>query len=132
MDMEESVIFDIEQIKKLLPHRYPFLLVDRVVKLVKGDRITAIKNVTANEPFFQGHFPQRAVMPGVLIMEALAQTAALLARASVEESLVNSASVLFVGADEFKWKRMVVPGDARGDLHPSTQADAGRRGRCQG
>ena len=107
--MEEGVVFDHEQIKGMLPHRYPFLLVDKVVEFVKGERIVAIKNVTGNEAFFVGHFPQKAIMPGVIIMEAMAQTAALLAKAS-EESRAE-ASVLLVGADNFKWKKMVLPGD---------------------
>ena len=107
--MEEGVVFDVEQIKQILPHRYPFLMVDKVVHFVKGDRVTAIKNVTANEHFFVGHFPGRAVMPGVMIMEAMAQTAAILAKTSCDSS--PDAAVLLVGADEFKWKKMVVPGD---------------------
>ena len=107
--MEDGVVFDHEQIKKLLPHRYPFLLVDRVIKFVKAERVVAIKSVTGNEAFFAGHFPQRAVMPGVMIMEAMAQTAAILAKASEDDG--SAAAVLFVGADNFKWKRMVVPGD---------------------
>jgi len=107
--MEEGVVLDVEQIKKILPHRYPFLMIDKVVKVVKGERVVAVKNVSANEYFFEGHFPQRAVMPGVLIMEAMAQTAAILAKLSNENR--PDAAVLLVGADDFKWKKMVVPGD---------------------
>ena len=107
--MPHEVVFDVEQIKQMLPHRYPFLMVDKVIKFIKGDRVIAIKNVTANEHFFEGHFPQRAVMPGVMIMEAMAQAAAILAKASDDER--PDAAVLLVGADEFKWKKMVVPGD---------------------
>ena len=107
--MPEEVVFDVEQIKQMLPHRYPFLMVDKVIKFIKGDRVIAIKNVTANEHFFEGHFPQRAVMPGVMIMEAMAQAAAILAKASDDER--PDAAVLLVSTDEFKWKKMVVPGD---------------------
>ncbi|NLF24354.1 MAG: 3-hydroxyacyl-ACP dehydratase FabZ [Deltaproteobacteria bacterium] len=107
--MPQEVVFDVEQIKRMLPHRYPFLMVDKVIKFIEGDRVVAIKNVTANEHFFEGHFPQRAVMPGVLIMEAMAQAAAILAKASDEDR--PDSAVLLVGADEFKWKKMVVPGD---------------------
>lgn len=107
--MEAQVVFDSERIKEILPHRYPFLLVDKVVEFEKDKRIVAIKNVTANEEFFNGHFPQRAVMPGVLVMEAMAQAAAILARMSAE---MNGDEIVFlVGANNFKWKKTVVPGD---------------------
>ncbi|MEN9845729.1 MAG: 3-hydroxyacyl-[acyl-carrier-protein] dehydratase FabZ [Pseudomonadota bacterium] len=104
------VTMDILEIQRWIPHRYPFLLIDRVVDLVPNAHITTIKNVTANEEFFQGHFPGHPVMPGVLIMESMAQTAAVFARYSEPELLKNKTFYL-VGADNFKWKKMVVPGD---------------------
>ena len=104
-------ILDIHRILKKLPHRYPFLLIDRVVELDKGKRIKAIKNVTINEPFFSGHFPRRPVMPGVLMIEALAQAAALLSFESLGEQLDDDAVVYFVGIDGARFKRPVEPGD---------------------
>jgi 3-hydroxyacyl-[acyl-carrier-protein] dehydratase len=104
-------ILDIHRILKKLPHRYPFLLIDRVVELDKGKRIKAIKNVTINEPFFSGHFPRRPVMPGVLMVEALAQAAALLSLESVGEQLDDDTVVYFVGIDGARFKRPVEPGD---------------------
>ncbi len=101
---------DIARIMSLLPHRYPFLLVDRVVECVPGDHIVAYKNVTINEPFFQGHFPGAPVMPGVLILEALAQTGGLLALSDASEDFSNKL-FLFTGLDGVKWRRQVVPGD---------------------
>jgi 3-hydroxyacyl-[acyl-carrier-protein] dehydratase len=105
-----AVTMDILEIQRWIPHRYPFLLIDRVLSLVPNETITTIKNVTANEEFFQGHFPGHPVMPGVLIMEAMAQTAAVFARYS-EPQLLKDKTFYLVGADSFKWKRMVVPGD---------------------
>lgn len=103
---------DVEQIQKLLPHRYPFLLVDRVIELDMGKRITAIKNVTINEPFFQGHFPGHPVMPGVLIVEALAQAAGVLFQLSAENSGDGKSSLYYlVRIDKARFKAMVVPGD---------------------
>ncbi len=96
------------EIRNLIPHRYPFLLVDRVIEVEPGKSITALKNVTANEPFFQGHFPEYPVMPGVLICEALAQTAGI-AVAMQEE--YKGKMGLFASIDEFKIKKQVVPGD---------------------
>jgi 3-hydroxyacyl-[acyl-carrier-protein] dehydratase len=104
-------ILDIHRILRKLPHRYPFLLIDRVVELDKGKRIKAIKNVTINEPFFGGHFPRRPVMPGVLMVEALAQAAALLSLESVGEQLDEDTVVYFVGIDGARFKRPVEPGD---------------------
>lgn len=106
---------DILKILSALPHRYPFLLVDRVVEVVKGERIHAYKNVTFNEPFFQGHFPGAPVMPGVLQLEAMAQTGGLLA---YETSPFDPATklVLFMSLDKVKFRRIVTPGD-RLDLH---------------
>ena len=102
---------DIEKIKAILPHRYPFLLVDRVQDYKKGSTIKAIKNVTVNEPFFQGHFPQKLIMPGVLIIEALAQTAALLAHFSFEEKLHDGTLYYLAGVDNARFRKPVVPGD---------------------
>ena len=102
---------DIHQILKKLPHRYPFLLVDRVLSIERGVRIKAVKNVTINEPFFMGHFPHRPVMPGVMMLEALAQTAALLSFESLGEELSDDIVVYFVGIDGARFKRPVEPGD---------------------
>ncbi len=102
---------DINQIKEYLPHRYPLLLVDRVLDWEGGKRITAIKNVTINEEFFNGHFPHKPVMPGVLMIEALAQTAALLAFLTMGQKPDDNAVVYFVGIDGARFKRPVEPGD---------------------
>jgi len=102
---------DIHQIIKKLPHRYPFLLVDRVLELEKDQRIKALKNVTINEPFFNGHFPNRPVMPGVLMLEALAQASALLSFASEGEQSDGSRLYYFAGIDGARFKRVVEPGD---------------------
>lgn len=104
-------VLDIHRILKKLPHRYPILLVDRVLELEKGVRIKALKNVTINEPFFAGHFPARPVMPGVLMLEALAQAAALLSFESLEIDPGDDTVVYFVGIDGARFKRPVEPGD---------------------
>ena len=104
-------IMDINEIKQYLPHRYPFLLVDRVLELEPGKRIKALKNVSANEEFFQGHFPHFPVMPGVLIIEALAQAAALLSFKSMDKKLDDKSVYYFVGIDGARFKRPIVPGD---------------------
>lgn len=104
-------VMDIHQILKRLPHRYPLLLVDRVVELEKDVRILALKNVTFNEPFFTGHFPHRPVMPGVLILEAMAQSAALLSFASMDVDPGDDMVVYFAGIDGARFKRPVEPGD---------------------
>jgi len=104
-------MMDIHQILKQLPHRYPFLLVDRVLELEKGKRIKALKNVTINEPFFPGHFPHRPVMPGVLMLEALAQAAALLAFDAMDASPNDETVYYFAGIDGARFKRPVEPGD---------------------
>jgi 3-hydroxyacyl-[acyl-carrier-protein] dehydratase len=104
-------VLDIHRILKLLPHRYPILLVDRVLELEKNVRIKALKNVTINEPFFMGHFPHRPVMPGVLMLEALAQTAALLSFESMGQEPDENTVVYFVGIDGARFKRVVEPGD---------------------
>jgi len=103
-----STILTVEEIQKLLPHRYPFLLVDRIVEYVAGERAVGIKNVTFNEPQFQGHFPGRAIMPGVLIVEAMAQVGGvvLMQRPEVQGKLS-----LFAGMDKVRFRRPVVPGD---------------------
>jgi 3-hydroxyacyl-[acyl-carrier-protein] dehydratase len=102
---------DIHEILKRLPHRYPFLLVDRVLELEKGQRIKAIKNVTMNEPFFTGHFPNRPVMPGVMMLEALAQAAAILAFDNIDVRPDDKTVFYFVGIDNARFKRPVEPGD---------------------
>lgn len=104
-------VLDIHKILKKLPHRYPFLLVDRVLEFEKDRRIKALKNVTIDEPFFMGHFPARPVMPGVLMLEALAQAAALLSFESMGEELDEDTVVYFVGIDGARFKRVVEPGD---------------------
>lgn len=102
---------DIHKVLSLLPHRYPFLLVDRVIDYETDDYLVAVKNVTFNEPFFVGHFPARPVMPGVLIVEALAQATALLAMESRPEEVGEKALYYFVGIDKARFKRTVEPGD---------------------
>ncbi|MFT5934416.1 MAG: 3-hydroxyacyl-[acyl-carrier-protein] dehydratase [Hydrogenophaga sp.] len=104
-------MMDIHEILKQLPHRYPFLLVDRVLELEKGKRIQALKNVTINEPFFVGHFPHRPVMPGVLMLEAMAQAAALLAFDAVDKTPDDKTVYYFAGIDSARFKRPVEPGD---------------------
>ena len=109
-------MLDIEQIKDILPHRYPFLLVDRVLKYEKFQYIEALKNVTFNEPFFQGHFPLKSVMPGVLVIEAMAQAGGILAFSSMDEDEYKEAvekkkTVYFMEVDKAKFRRPVVPGD---------------------
>ncbi|MDR3429168.1 MULTISPECIES: 3-hydroxyacyl-ACP dehydratase FabZ [Silvimonas] len=106
-----SETMDIIDIVKYLPHRYPFLLIDRVIELEVGKSIKAIKNVTINEPFFQGHFPQYPVMPGVLIMEALAQAAGVLSFKSEGKMPDGDTLYFFAGIDNARFKRQVLPGD---------------------
>jgi 3-hydroxyacyl-[acyl-carrier-protein] dehydratase len=102
---------DIHEILEYLPHRYPFLLVDRVLDVVPGERITALKNVSMNEPFFPGHYPHHPVMPGVLVIEALAQTAAILSFKSMGGKPDDKSVYYFVGIDSARFKRPVTPGD---------------------
>lgn len=104
-------MMDIHQILKLLPHRYPILLVDRVLEIEKGKRIKALKNVSINEPFFMGHFPKYPVMPGVLMLEAMAQTAALLAFHALDVMPDENTVYYFAGIDNARFKRPVSPGD---------------------
>jgi 3-hydroxyacyl-[acyl-carrier-protein] dehydratase len=109
--MTESISLDIMGVRRLLPHRYPFLLVDRVLECIKGERIKAIKNVTTNEEFFSGHFPHRPVMPGVLILEALAQAAGILAFTTADVVPDESTRFFFVGIDKARFRKPVEPGD---------------------
>jgi 3-hydroxyacyl-[acyl-carrier-protein] dehydratase len=103
---------DIKQIFERLPHRFPFLLVDRVIEIELGKRIVALKNVTINEPFFPGHFPHHPVMPGVLIVEAMAQAAGILGLVSEDKDNAPKSTVIYLaGIDEARFKRPVVPGD---------------------
>jgi 3-hydroxyacyl-[acyl-carrier-protein] dehydratase len=102
---------DIHKILKKLPHRYPFLLVDRVLSIDKGKSIRALKNVTINEPFFEGHFPHRPVMPGVLMLEALAQAAALLSFDALDAQPTDDMVYYFAGIEAARFKRPVEPGD---------------------
>jgi|TARA_B110000305_G_C19227703_1_gene533667 3-hydroxyacyl-[acyl-carrier-protein] dehydratase len=104
-------MMNIHEILKKLPHRYPFLLVDRVIELEKGKHIRCLKNVTINEPFFGGHFPHRPVMPGVLMLEALAQAAALLAFETLDVVPDENTVYYFAGIDGARFKRPVEPGD---------------------
>jgi len=101
----------IEEIRRFLPHRYPMLLVDRVLECVPGETITAIKNVSVNEPHFTGHFPQEPIMPGVLIIEALAQTTGLLGFRTMSEEPSDDLLYMLVGVDGVRFKRQIVPGD---------------------
>jgi UDP-3-O-[3-hydroxymyristoyl] N-acetylglucosamine deacetylase/3-hydroxyacyl-[acyl-carrier-protein] dehydratase len=107
--LQENVIFDINAIKKMLPHRYPFLLVDKVVDIDIGKRIVGVKNVTINEPFFEGHFPQKPVMPGVLIIESMAQTGGILIFSLLDS--YNGKLAYFTSIDKAKFRKQVIPGD---------------------
>ena len=109
--MSEPLSLDIMGVRRLLPHRYPFLLVDRVLECIKGESIRAIKNVTVNEPFFPGHFPHRPVMPGVMIIEALAQAAGMLAFITADVVPDESTKFYFVGIDKARFRKPVEPGD---------------------
>jgi 3-hydroxyacyl-[acyl-carrier-protein] dehydratase len=109
--MTEAGGFDIDEVMRRLPHRYPFLLVDRVLECVSGERIVALKNVTMNEEFFVGHFPGRPVMPGVLILEAMAQTAGILTFVTANVYPDESVRFYFAGIDKARFRRPVVPGD---------------------
>ena len=107
-DIPEQI--DILEILRLLPHRYPFVMVDRITSLTPGSKVTGFKNVTMNEPFFQGHFPDRPVMPGVLILEGMAQTGGILAFYSAPE-MIGKKLLYFAGIDKTRFRRPVVPGD---------------------
>lgn len=106
-----SDILDIKEIRKYLPHRYPFLLVDRVVEIELGKSIKAIKNVSVNEPFFNGHFPQMPIMPGVLIIEAMAQAAGILGFKTMDKTPEDGSLYLFASVENARFKGQVVPGD---------------------
>ena len=123
--MTEPLQLDMQAILERLPHRYPFLLVDRVLELHPGERIRALKNVTYNEPFFPGHFPGRPVMPGVMILEALAQAAGILC--FVTENVIpdHTTPFYFVGIDKARFRRPVMPGD---QLLLSAQLERSLRG----
>ncbi len=101
----------IQEIMETLPHRYPFLLIDRIIELEMGKRVVGIKNVTMNEPFFQGHFPGHPIMPGVLILEAMAQTGGMLALKSVPPDQVRNKVIYFMSIDKAKFRKPVIPGD---------------------
>jgi 3-hydroxyacyl-[acyl-carrier-protein] dehydratase len=102
--------FDIQKIMNILPHRYPFIMIDRILKLVPGEKVVALKNVTINEPFFQGHFPGNPIMPGVLMIEAMGQAGAVLAAESLPEQEQGSL-IYFMGMNKVKFRKPVVPGD---------------------
>jgi len=103
-------IFDIQKIMSILPHRYPFIMIDRILELVPGEKVVALKNVTINEPFFQGHFPGNPIMPGVLMIEAMGQAGAVLAAESLAEKERGSL-IYFMGMNKVKFRKPVVPGD---------------------
>jgi len=105
-----EMAYDIQKIMAFLPHRYPFILVDRIIEIVPEERIVGLKNVTMNEPFFQGHFPGTPVMPGVLIIEAMAQTGGVLVYASLSEE-EREGLIYFMGIDKARFRKPVVPGD---------------------
>lgn len=104
-------MMDVNEIRRYLPHRYPFLLVDRVVELNLGESIVAYKNLTVNEPFFDGHFPDQPVFPGVLLVEAMAQAAGILGFKTMDKTPEDGSIYYFVGADKLRFKRPCVPGD---------------------
>lgn len=104
------VVIDIQEILNLLPHRFPFLMIDKVIALIKGKSITAIKNTTINEPFFQGHFPSYPVMPGVLILEALAQAGGILAYKTEENDNLKNMLTYFMGIDKARFRKPIHPG----------------------
>jgi len=107
-----SLQLDVEQIKKYIPHRYPFLMLDKIIDVQPGKSLTAIKNVSISEPVFQGHFPQMAVFPGVLIVEAMAQASGMLAYLTAENPETAAEELyFFAGIDKTRFKKMVVPGD---------------------
>jgi 3-hydroxyacyl-[acyl-carrier-protein] dehydratase len=118
-------MFDIKDIMRFLPHRYPFLLVDRVLEAEPLKRIVAIKNVTINEPFFQGHFPGEPIMPGVLIVEAMAQAWGILLLSSADADISKNSSIRFLAIDKCRFRRAVVPGD---QLRLELEAIAVKRG----
>jgi len=104
-------MMDVVEIRKYLPHRYPFLLVDRVVELTPGESIVAYKNLTVNEQFFEGHFPEQPVFPGVMLLEAMAQAAGILGFKTMNKTPADGSIYYFVGSDKLRFKRPCVPGD---------------------
>jgi 3-hydroxyacyl-[acyl-carrier-protein] dehydratase len=121
---KESGMLDIKEIMDILPHRYPFLMVDRVIEMEPGKRIVGVKNVTINEPFFQGHFPGHPVMPGVLIVEAMAQVAGILAYLSSDDE-IRKKVCYFMSIDNARFRKPVVPGDL---LRLEMESTMNRRG----
>jgi beta-hydroxyacyl-ACP dehydratase FabZ len=109
--MGGQYMFDINEIMNTLPHRYPFLLLDRILEFEQGKRIVGLKNVTINEPFFQGHFPGHPIMPGVLLLEAMAQAGGILALKSTPDRDVQNKVIYFMSIDKAKFRKPVVPGD---------------------
>ena len=109
-EVSDIVKLDIEDILKLLPHRYPFVMVDKITEMIAGDYVCGMKNVTINEPFFQGHFPEKPVMPGVMILEGMAQVGGVLGFHSMPEMIGNKL-LYFAGIDNVRFRRPVVPGD---------------------
>jgi len=106
---KRPIFLDTEAIKRILPHRYPFLLIDRIIDMVPLEKIVAVKNVTANEPFFEGHFPGKPIMPGVLTLEAMAQAGGVLLLNAIEDH--ENKLVYFSAADNVRWRKLVEPGD---------------------
>ena len=109
--MSESLVMDVTEIKKWLPHRYPFLLVDRVLELRVGEYVQAYKNITGNEEVFNGHFPQAPIFPGVMIIEAMAQASGILGFKTIGKTPQDGSVYLFAGADKVRFRKQVVPGD---------------------
>ena len=108
-ELQKKTNFEIQDIVKILPHRYPFILIDRIDKIIPGKSLTAIKNVTVNEPFFQGHFPSQPIMPGVLTLESMSQAGAFLVLSYVEDPLKKN--MFFSGADNVRFRKPIVPGN---------------------
>ena len=129
-DMTAVPDLDINRIMQMIPHRYPMLMIDRVINIVLGESAVGVKNVTVNEPFFQGHFPQQPVMPGVLIIESMAQTAATLVVATLGEN-AEGKLVYFMTIDEARFRKPVGPGDTI-HIHVSKQRQRGNVWRFKG
>ncbi len=123
--MTQKSLMDVTEIRRFLAHRYPFLLVDRVIAFEAGKTLTAIKNVTINEPFFNGHFPNQPIMPGVLIIEAMAQATGLLGFRTMGEEPQDDMLYILVGIDKVKFKKQVVPGDQL-ELHAEVLRHKGK------
>ena len=123
--INNEVLMDVTEIRRFLAHRYPFLLVDRVTQFESGKSLTAYKNVTINEPFFNGHFPNQPIMPGVLIIEAMAQATGLLGFRTMGEEPQDDVLYILVGVDKVKFKRQVVPGDQL-ELHAEVLRHKGK------